>query len=143
MSTRSFIGIQGIDSITAIYCHSDGYPSGVGAVLAEHYTDAKKVRALVALGDCSALHAEIGEKHSFNARPVGQSTFYHRDRGEAWESVKPTIVNDEAEFLAVAETVDAEYAYLYRDGTWLCYDGNGHSWPAPVPLADAIKADTA
>lgn len=58
MSTRSRIGKLNPDgSILSVYCHSDGY--GVGETLKEHYTDIKKIDALLALGDISSLAAEI------------------------------------------------------------------------------------
>jgi hypothetical protein len=40
MSTRSFIGkVQEDGSVRYVYCHHDGYPSHVGAILAKHYVD--------------------------------------------------------------------------------------------------------
>jgi hypothetical protein len=58
MSTRSRIGILNDDrSVTSIYCHFDGYPSGVGAILVAHYHDTVKVRELISLGDISSLGA--------------------------------------------------------------------------------------
>jgi len=71
MSTRSYIGIQDGETITAIYCHFDGYPSAVGQELSDHYTDPEKVRALVALGDLSVLGAELGKQQDFDA-PNGE-----------------------------------------------------------------------
>ena len=34
-----------------VYCHSDGYPSGVGATLLKHFDTYEKVLNLVSLGD--------------------------------------------------------------------------------------------
>ncbi len=87
MSTRSHIGIKNQDgSITSIYCHSDGYPDYVGAVLQEHYTTEAKVRELLALGDLSSLGERVapepGEAHSFDAPAKGVTVAYGRDRGE-------------------------------------------------------------
>lgn len=94
MATRSRIGIDNPDgTITSIYCHFDGYPEGVGRVLAEHYTDEGKIRALLALGDISVLGAELGEDQGtgwFDARGSlglddprrGWTLAYGRDRGE-------------------------------------------------------------
>jgi len=47
MSTRSRIGIKNDNgTITSIYCHSDGYLGGVGAILADYYPEEEDVRAL-------------------------------------------------------------------------------------------------
>jgi hypothetical protein len=56
MSTRSRIGIENQDgTTTSIYCHFDGYISGVGKLLKEYYTTQAKVKALIKLGDISSL----------------------------------------------------------------------------------------
>jgi hypothetical protein len=56
MSTRSRIAIENQDgSVTSIYCHFDGYISGVGKTLEKHYTDRSVVEELIELGDLSAL----------------------------------------------------------------------------------------
>ena len=89
MSTRSSIGKQHQDgTVTAIYCHSEGYVEGVGAMLQTHYQDSTKVDALIALGSLSTLGAEIGEAHDFNVRysddepRAAWCRAYGRDRGE-------------------------------------------------------------
>jgi hypothetical protein len=52
MSTRSRIAIENQNgSVTSVYCHFDGYISGVGAVLQKHYTNRSKVEQLIALGE--------------------------------------------------------------------------------------------
>mgnify|MGYP003340256502 CR=1 FL=1 len=67
MATRSYIGLRNTDgTVDYIYCHYDGYPRGVGETLTKHYTTYDKVKALIALGDLSALGNEIGEKQDFN-----------------------------------------------------------------------------
>ena len=56
MSTRCRIAIEQEDgTIKSIYCHHDGYKSGVGKTLRTHYTNPDKVQALIALGDISTL----------------------------------------------------------------------------------------
>lgn len=60
MGTRSNIGILNENNtVTKIYCHWDGYPEGVGAVLKAHYTEEAKVRALMAFGDLSSIGASL------------------------------------------------------------------------------------
>jgi hypothetical protein len=72
MSTRSRIAIENQNgSVKSIYCHFDGYLSGVGRTLKEYYTTQAKVEALIELGDISALEM------------TPESTVaYARDRGE-------------------------------------------------------------
>lgn len=117
MGTRSSIGIENADgSVTAIYCHWDGYPSYNGRMLKDHYTDEAKVRELVALGDISSLDAEIGTKHDFDNAPKGECNAYGRDRGE-------TGIESQ-DFVSAADYYNrfgagTEYAYLFREGSWL------------------------
>lgn len=86
--------------VESVYCHFDGYPSGVGRTLLEHWTDPEKVNRLIALGDLSVLGAEIGKRHDFDSHlgtynyetgeregssvPAGENwtLAYGRDRGE-------------------------------------------------------------
>jgi hypothetical protein len=72
MSTRSRIAIENQNgSVTSIYCHFDGYISGVGKTLKEYYTTQAKVEALIELGDISGLEMT-----------PASTVAYHRDRGE-------------------------------------------------------------
>ena len=55
MATRSRIAIENQDgTVTSIYCHFDGYLSGVGKILKEYYTTQTKVEALINLGFISS-----------------------------------------------------------------------------------------
>ena len=55
MSTRCAIGMKRENGeVAAIYCHNDGYPEGVGAILGRWYRNAEKVEAL--------LKVEVPEK---------------------------------------------------------------------------------
>lgn len=72
MSTRSHIGILKEDKqVFFVYCHFDGYPSGVGTVLKENYDRPEDVANLLSFGDISVL-----------APTIEQSIFYGRDRKE-------------------------------------------------------------
>jgi hypothetical protein len=110
MSTRSRIAIENESGIVnSIYCHFDGYISGVGKTLFNHY-DKEKLQKLIELGDISSL---------------GESTIdtvaYCRDRGEDLHST--FYLNVEGLFELGFES-GAEYVYcLNRDGIWLvCED---------------------
>ena len=106
MATRSRIAIENQDgTVTSIYCHFDGYLSGVGKKLFEHY-DREKTEKLIELGDISAL---------------GESTLwtiaYHRDRNEDLNF--KTFPNVEDLFDYGFES-GVEYIYcLAKNGIWL------------------------
>ena len=116
MGTRSLIAKKEKNGYFAIYCHWDGYPEGVGKTLMRHYTDAKKVDALLDLGDISSLGEEIGKKHNFDKRPAGQTNAYGRDRGETEteKSFEPTL----KDLLKAANGRDCEYIYIFSKGKW-------------------------
>lgn len=117
MSTRSSIGVKLPNgNIKAIYCHFDGYPSGVGQTLTEHYTTEEKINALMELGDLSILGPEIGEKQDFNDyqnRNRDWCLAYGRDRGESGQEAE-TYSN-------IKEWVGAiwvDYHYLWNGTNW-------------------------
>ena len=125
MSTRSNIGIINADgSVTAIYCHNDGCPSGVGKTLREHYNTEEKVRELLSLGDLSVLGEVIGEKHNFDAHDFTTKwcRAYGRDRGEKGTKARKHKTVKEA-----CSSFDNDYAYLFdpTENRWSFreYDG--------------------
>ena len=117
MSTRSHIGILNTSSrrnpksTEIIYCHFDGYPSHNGSLLLNHWIGAKKVRALMAIGDISSLDEEIGEKHDFDNRDGKVVTAYGRDRGET-RIHSQKFGTFETMCLSLKDTW-AEYIYMY------------------------------
>lgn len=69
MSTRSNIARLNSDgSVDVIYCHWDGYLTGVGMGLVLHYDTKKPMNDLIALGDISSLRDTIEEtaKEAYN-----------------------------------------------------------------------------
>ena len=118
MSTNSLIAMKTDDGYRTIYCHWDGYPEHNGKTLVQHYSDPEKVEALIALGDISSLASEIGEKHDFNDRESG-TTSYHRDRGEDWSRVEPRNY-DSVKRICRADCTQ-EYVYVFEDGDWRCW----------------------
>ena len=120
MGTRSLIGKFNADStITYIYCHWDGHPSHNGRILNEHYDDTK-LDQLLALGNVSSLKKDIGEKHDFNDRVAGMTTFYGRDRGE--DDQDAVTAENLEEFLSEFKNSWVEYAYLLKDGVWAIFE---------------------
>jgi hypothetical protein len=141
MSTRSGIGIEKEDgTVVGVYCHSDGYPTGVGMILQEHYREPTKLSSLVALGDISSLDQDIGEKHPFSDRPKGSSTFYGRDRGDTGTAPRTFATREEfrtglrsagVEFFYLAKTVDSAAEFAYR--TTFENSGFETQWGASKP----------
>ena len=122
MGTRSRIAIANEDgTFTSIYCHWDGYPSGVGKKLRDHYKDEAKVRQLMALGDLSSLGAEIGKKHNFDNSPEGECNAYGRDRGET--GIKAMTSADFETLCADTQECGGEYVYVFKGGGWYCAAG--------------------
>ena len=107
MGTRSFVGVQKGDLIEAVYVHWDGYLAGVGVDL-QKYTTQEQVEELISHGDRSSLEDE-----------------FYKDRGEAWERVKPETYNTFDEFFAACEDSWGEFYYIFKDGVW--YYGKTYS----------------
>ena len=115
MSTRSNIAIELEDkTIKVVYCHSDGYISGVGKTLLENYKNYDDVLKLINHGGISSL-----------ADNLNDTSFYCRDWGRKNED-KPIQYNNE--FCMMYEMTGAtmiEYLYLFKNNEWFvsksCY----------------------
>ena len=123
MSTNSTIAKKNLDgSITAIYCHWDGYPSHNGRILLEHYNDEEKINELLSIGNLSCLGDVIGEKVDFDNYRTDegqtQCVAYGRDRGEKDQGPK-SFINVTGAYKKFASH---EYNYLYVDGLWTVND---------------------
>lgn len=128
MSTRCRIGIMKDGMIESIYCHNDGYPSGVGLILFKYYKDKSTIERLMDLGDLSA----IGEKPIANPDAWNSSAplklrikddmcVTYKTRGETNIDKKST---DYKQF--VNNLFDGiDYLYLYVDDSWLCITNIG------------------
>jgi hypothetical protein len=115
MATRSTIAKLNPDNtVTAIYCHWDGYISNNGRILKDHYMDPDKIDQLIDLGALSSLRPEIGKAQSFD-NPTSQDwcLAYGRDRGEdhagadTYASVQVWLDNG-----------GQEYNYLWDGAEW-------------------------
>lgn len=105
MATRSIIGVVNPDrTVTAIYCHYDGFPTGVGVTLKSHWSTPASIEALMGLGDLSTL-----------GLCIESTTAYHRDRGEELNIRRYT---DTVALLKAAADVGADYVYTWSDGQW-------------------------
>jgi hypothetical protein len=103
MATRSFIALESNGLHSAIYCHWDGYPEGVGATLNTHYNDIEKVKQLLAKGYLSSLGETLEE-----------SEFYV-DRGEKLRIRNGLLFEELKDH---ASSAGAEYLYTFRDDKW-------------------------
>jgi len=117
MATRSTIGmlLEDGQTIRSVYCHWDGYPEGVGAILRDHYTDPSKIERLLDIGDISSLREDIGEQHDFDSSS-DVTTFYGRDRGET--GINALTHADEHEWIGFRRGSWCEYGYLWANGEW-------------------------
>lgn len=134
MSTRSIIASTVNGQTTGIYCHFDGYPSGVGATLAAHYTDPAKIAALIALGSLSVLAENVapaeGQAHTFDRKADGVTVAYHRDRGEEFDGGETMAAED---FLHSPPDFGQDYTYVHDGQQWMIEMRGG--WR---PLADVL-----
>jgi len=131
MSTRSIIAKENEDgTISAVYCHWDGYPSWNGKILIENYTTAARVDNLLKHGSISSLAEKCTKPkgHSFDSKVDGYTVYYGRDRGD--EDCGPqTFENVQA--LDEADMWQ-EFEYLFRDFKWF-FRETGGKWKVLTP----------
>ena len=137
MSTRAMIGyLSPEDSVTGIYSHWDGYPTGLGHNLMKFYGNPRRVLHLIDGGDVSAIDWDTGQAnhYAFRSRWVSWNTIDKKydnewDRGgldEKWEDVKPRLYKDILQYLDEALTGKSMIAYAYLFDTsleprWRCF----------------------
>ena len=121
MSTRALVGrVLKDGTVKAIYSHSEGYPGYLGHMLRDHYSDKKKLKALIKMGGASIIDENIGVQHDFEDYKFfsdnKQCRFYARDRGGDVNILRFTSTD---EFLRNSDSWN-EHNYLFiRDGSWL------------------------
>ena len=124
MSTRAMIGYMGPKgSVTGIYSHWDGYPTGVGLNLLKFYGNPKRVLHLIEGGDVSAIDWNTGHSNHYafrstwvNWNEIDKKYDNEWDRGgldEKWEDVKPRLYKDMNQFLDESLTGKSMIAYAY------------------------------
>jgi len=127
MGTHSSIAVQHQDkTISAIYCHYDGYLEGVGSSLLRHHNSQEAAEALVSLGDCSTVDGGV--------------VAYSRDRFE----LKPKVFRDELDYLnhCARSIDDSGFRYLFKDGAWTVWGEQVTGSPmVPVPLNVAVDEE--
>lgn len=114
MSTRSRIGIQLSDgSILSSYHHYDGYPEWLGRILTTHYNSKSLAEELIDGGDMTSCWTDERWDDSGVKGVYGPQ--YYSARGE---DIPPSLDNTLDEYLKDSE----DYAYIFKDGEWVCYD---------------------
>jgi hypothetical protein len=113
MATRARIGIELSDgSILSAYHHWDGYPEWLGRILTTHYITEDVVSELIDGGDMSSCWTDevfgSDQKTQYSAN-------YYSYRGE---DTPPRLDKNLNEYLTDGE----EYAYLFTNNQWVCYD---------------------
>ncbi len=120
MATRSNIGIVNEGgSVTAIYCHWDGYPEHVGKTLLKHYNDSERINGLMSLGSLSYLAENLysdKKAHSFRNPVDGVCVAYGRDRGET--GAESRVFMDIGGFETFGTHMFVDYQYLFNNGKW-------------------------
>lgn len=102
MSTNSQIGIKYNDNCyKTIYCHFDGYPSGVGHTLLTRYNNLEAVEALIELGAISSLENTL--------KATTKSSYFVRDG----EKISIGIFSNIKDYWRHSKENFAEYAYLF------------------------------
>jgi len=99
MSTRCRVGYLNDDgTVDSIYVHNDGFIDGVGAALADEYTDAAKVRVLVDEGDHSTISGKVES---------------YRSLGESIEETASKHDANARDFYESAAGDNCDFAYLF------------------------------
>lgn len=122
MSTHCGIAIKTEEGYKTIYCHHDGYPKYMFKMLVENYNSEAWACKLVDAGDASFISEkfETDLPHSFDNPQYDTCCFYHRDRGEDWEDVKPCIYKTKQELRSAFY-----YAYVFDKGRWAMVSKSG------------------
>jgi len=119
MGTRSQIGYAlKDDSIVSVYCHWDGYPEFNGKVLNEFFTTSDAVRDLIDGGNLSSLYTNSDWERQ--DRPF-YGPLYYTERGEKISNNQPHYSSNLTEYLQHTDDSCGEYAYIFKNGEWVCY----------------------
>ena len=116
MATRSRIGLLlDNDYVLSVYHHWDGYPSFLGVFLQQNYTTKEQIAELLDGGDISCIDSTT----DWNNEKVDNHVLYYNDRGEKTE---PRLDLNVEDYIENKLSAMEEYAYLFENGEWICYD---------------------
>ena len=127
MSTQCGVAIKTEKGYDTIYVHSDGYPEYMWPMLTENYNSEELAAKLVSLGDASYIDKKLepsSDFHKFGTPEPDVCMFYHRDRGDDWEDVRPDLYQDYERKRLLNEWY---YLYIFDTGLgcWTFYK-SGH-----------------
>ena len=133
MSTHCSIIVFDGDKFQSVYVHSDGYLTGAGRTLQQHYNTLETALELVKEGDISRLREKcvLPGGHSFDNPTPGYTVYYGRDRGET--EVSTAIHVDMKDAIQDAQDI----VYLFLMGRWLYQAANSVAF---VDLKLALEA---
>lgn len=108
MGTASMIGIYNDDgSVTATYCHYDGYLSYNGQLLVQSYNTAETAKAVANAGYLSGLTSDLD----------------HDLRAAVHQNEEPKVYNSVKTFLECGDKhAGADYLYLFDGEAWFYTD---------------------
>jgi hypothetical protein len=101
----------------------------LGRILNTHYNDYLKASELIDGGDMSSCWTE---GHCDDSTDGSYGPEYYSKRGE---DCPPRLDKNLSEYLSKGE----EYAYLFTNGEWVCYDLHGDS-PQLVEIPMEVSA---
>ena len=121
MATRSRIGVELEEGkVISVYCHHDGYISGVGADLMEKFpngTDPSVIAGFIKEGDRTSVDLSYAEWRGEKCPPKRRASV-------------PLFFDGDIE----------EYGYLYTaEGEWLVKKAGSQVERDPVPLAYVLS----
>ena len=111
MGTASMIGIYNDDgSVTATYCHYDGYLSYNGKLLVQSYNTPEAAKTVANAGYLSGLTSDLD----------------HDLKAAVHQNEKPIVYNSVKTFLQCGEKhAGADYLYLFDGEAWFYTDTYG------------------
>jgi hypothetical protein len=112
MATRSFIAKydRNENEYTAIYCHWDGYPEGVGVTLRDHYNSTGQVDTLLTYGDISSLRDDTNETKAESYQVVQGDT-----------NATAVTFKYFTQMVEHYRRINCEYGYVWNNGLWECH----------------------
>lgn len=113
MSTRSNIIAKTKDGYKWIYCHNDGYPEHVGAVLRDYYKR-EEIEWLFSKGDISSLGLPFKERNWKEDYDAEKCIFYH-SRGETGIDVHPVT----EDYFREMKDSWIQYYYFFDGNNWI------------------------
>lgn len=117
MSTRSMISIKYEDgTCKGVYCHWDGYPTGVGAILLEKRATKESVEELISGGDMSSLK-EDGYGDYYN-EPDNAPTDY-----ATYDELREDFKGSDCEYLYVFDVKENKW-YVADEGPYRCIEAD-------------------